>query len=132
MVRVHRRVLQRIEDETQRADHQAAVDQAVIQFARRIQHSISGGAADAVILLQKYLHLVSLLSKRPLATERVTYTGELPTWAMSMKEYLIEDLESYPEWMDAIESLVSLEASFKFNDFKKILPTVTNRVQPYC
>ncbi|THU81170.1 hypothetical protein K435DRAFT_694121 [Dendrothele bispora CBS 962.96] len=45
-----------------------------------------------------------------------------------MKEYLVEDLESYPEWMDAIESLVSLEASFKFNDFKKILPTTKRPV----
>ncbi|THU99823.1 hypothetical protein K435DRAFT_658240 [Dendrothele bispora CBS 962.96] len=45
-----------------------------------------------------------------------------------MKEYLAEDLDSYPEWMDAIESLVSLEASFKFVDFKKILPTTKRPV----
>ncbi|THU85853.1 hypothetical protein K435DRAFT_684789 [Dendrothele bispora CBS 962.96] len=45
-----------------------------------------------------------------------------------MKEYLSNDLESYPEWLDAIESLVSLEAAFKFTDFKKILPTTKRPV----
>ncbi|THU86696.1 hypothetical protein K435DRAFT_868006 [Dendrothele bispora CBS 962.96] len=67
-VRVHRRVLQKIADETQRADHQAAVDQAVIQFVRRTQHSISGGEdfrVDVAYYLHRRLQLLNNLNVAP-------------------------------------------------------------------
>ncbi|THU91985.1 hypothetical protein K435DRAFT_672971, partial [Dendrothele bispora CBS 962.96] len=67
-------------------------------------------------------------SKRPFSPEKASFSGKVPSWLSIMKTYLLQDLEAKegawkPAWEGAVESLVSLEASYRFQDSRKSLPT---------
>ncbi|THV05339.1 hypothetical protein K435DRAFT_790165, partial [Dendrothele bispora CBS 962.96] len=67
-------------------------------------------------------------SKRPFSPEKASFSSKVPSWLSTMKTYLLQDLEAKegawkPAWEGAVESLVSLEASYRFQDSRKSLPT---------
>ncbi|THU80791.1 hypothetical protein K435DRAFT_563900, partial [Dendrothele bispora CBS 962.96] len=67
-------------------------------------------------------------NKRPFSPEKASFSGKPPSWLKTMKSYLTQDLDGKEGawkalWEGAVESLVSLEASYHFQDSRKSLPT---------
>jgi hypothetical protein len=70
--------------------------------------------------------VASSSSKRPIEDVKVTRASlegkKIPQWAVKMKNYLLHDMAG-SEWLDAVDSLVRLEAFYGFKTHTKTLPT---------